>query len=580
MVVTAAVQNRKAEAEAPDPESLFFGRRSKGTGPCAIIMNDLEGGFTVPETEVKEKITDTAEAADEKIKNPAPKKTRRPRTNPDGTPVERQTRKPRAHKEAADGTSRSGAEGNGTHKKRSGSSKKGARGKAAATAEVVTAQETDHAAPAMTPASAAATETPAAETTPVTMNAEPKAAEETVSQETRPQEEVKPAEDKAAESVSDHPAEEVAPAAAPESEKAEEVPPEAPEEAKETAAESEADDSEPAGPAVSDEAEPAGEAAATAAVEEDQPEVSAKEEADDSEKEAVPAASDEAEPAGEAAATAVVEEDQAEVPAKEVEQSKPEETDDTKSETASAAAEGTKMPKKEPQIPFQQTVRFANVEERDFEPKIVRELDSEPAKTSVLKGLYDPISNMLAQASTDAHSDWKYALFRILLKYGIIAFFFVYVLQGKLNTDSFSFARMPFTDAVSLWFRIVALGTITEYAGACLKMFLGSFRFSLSNLLRLVDISCESAWFLTLLYSLAALAMDGSIYFSFVIAMTAVSGSVLLHAISYEYTFQCGRRRSVLACVCTALLTALLVGLWIRLFGGDLIRIVNSFITL
>ncbi len=540
MVVTAAVQNRKAEAEAPDPESLFFGRRSKGTGPCAIIMNDLEGGFTVPETEVKEKITDTAEAADEKIKNPAPKKTRRPRTNPDGTPVKRQTRKPRAHKEAADGTSRSGAEGNGTHKKRSGSSKKGSRGKAAATAEVVTAQETDHAAPAMTPASAAATETPAAETTPVTMNAEPKAAEETVSQETRPQEEVKPAEDKAAESVSDHPAEEVAPAAAPESEKAEEVPPEAPEEAKETAAESEADDSEPAGPAVSDEAEPAGEAAATAAVEEDQ----------------------------------------AEVPAKEVEQSKPEETDDTKSETASAAAEETKMPKKEPQIPFQQTVRFANVEERDFEPKIVRELDSEPAKTSVLKGLYDPISNMLAQASTDAHSDWKYALFRILLKYGIIAFFFVYVLQGKLNTDSFSFARMPFTDAVSLWFRIVALGTITEYAGACLKMFLGSFRFSLSNLLRLVDISCESAWFLTLLYSLAALAMDGSIYFSFVIAMTAVSGSVLLHAISYEYTFQCGRRRSVLACVCTALLTALLVGLWIRLFGGDLIRIVNSFITL
>ena len=540
MVVTAAVQNRKAEAEAPDPESLFFGRRSKGTGPCAIIMNDLEGGFTVPETEVKEKITDTAEAADEKIKNPAPKKTRRPRTNPDGTPVKRQTRKPRAHKEAADGTSRSGAEGNGTHKKRSGSSKKGARGKAAATAEVVTAQETDHAAPAMTPASAAATETPAAETTPVTMNAEPKAAEETVSQETRPQEEVKPAEDKAAESVSDHPAEEVAPAAAPESEKAEEVPPEAPEEAKETAAESEADDSEPAGPAVSDEAAPAGEAAATAAVEEDQ----------------------------------------AEVPAKEVEQSKPEETDDTKSETASAAAEETKMPKKEPQIPFQQTVRFANVEERDFEPKIVRELDSEPAKTSVLKGLYDPISNMLAQASTDAHSDWKYALFRILLKYGIIAFFFVYVLQGKLNTDSFSFARMPFTDAVSLWFRIVALGTITEYAGACLKMFLGSFRFSLSNLLRLVDISCESAWFLTLLYSLAALAMDGSIYFSFVIAMTAVSGSVLLHAISYEYTFQCGRRRSVLACVCTALLTALLVGLWIRLFGGDLIRIVNSFITL
>ena len=534
----------------------------------------------MPETEVKEKITDTAEAADEKIKNPAPKKARRPRTNPDGTPVKRQTRKPRAHKEAADGTSRSGAEGNGTHKKRSGSSKKGARGKAAATAEVVTAQETDHAAPAMTPASAAATETPAAETTPVTMNAEPKVAEETVSQETRPQEEVKPAEDKAAESVSDHPAEEVAPAAAPGSEKAEEVPPEAPEEAKETAAESEADDSEPAGPAVSDEAEPAGEAAATAAVEEDQPEVSAKEEADDSEKEAVPAASDEAEPAGEAAATAAVEEDQAEVPAKEVEQSKPEETDDTKSETASAAAEETKMPKKEPQIPFQQTVRFANVEERDFEPKIVRELDSEPAKTSVLKGLYDPISNMLAQASTDAHSDWKYALFRILLKYGIIAFFFVYVLQGKLNTDSFSFARMPFTDAVSLWFRIVALGTITEYAGACLKMFLGSFRFSLSNLLRLVDISCESAWFLTLLYSLAALAMDGSIYFSFVIAMTAVSGSVLLHAISYEYTFQCGRRRSVLACVCTALLTALLVGLWIRLFGGDLIRIVNSFITL
>ena len=534
----------------------------------------------MPETEVKEKITDTAEAADEKIKNPAPKKTRRPRTNPDGTPVKRQTRKPRAHKEAADGTSRSGAEGNGNHKKRSGSSKKATRGKAAAAAEAVTAQKTDHAAPAMTPASAAATETPAAETTPVTMNAEPKAAEETVSQETRPQEEVKPAEDKAAESVSDHPAEEVAPAAAPESEKAEEVPPEAPEEAKETAAEPEGDDSEPAGPAVSDEAEPAGEAAATAAVEEDQPEVSAKEEADDSEKEAVPAASDEAEPAGEAAATAAVEEDQAEVPAKEVEQSKPEETDDTKSETASAAAEETKMPKKEPQIPFQQTVRFANVEERDFEPKIVRELDSEPAKTSVLKGLYDPISNMLAQASTDAHSDWKYALFRILLKYGIIAFFFVYVLQGKLNTDSFSFARMPFTDAVSLWFRIVALGTITEYAGACLKMFLGSFRFSLSNLLRLVDISCESAWFLTLLYSLAALAMDGSIYFSFVIAMTAVSGSVLLHAISYEYTFQCGRRRSVLACVCTALLTALLVGLWIRLFGGDLIRIVNSFITL
>ena len=498
-------------------------------------MNDLEGGFTVPETEVKEKITDTAEAADEKIKNPAPKKTRRPRTNPDGTPVKRQTRKPRTHKEAADGTSRSGAEGNGPHKKRSGSSKKGTRGKAAAAAEVVTAQETDHAAPAMTPAPAAATETPAAETTPVTMDAEPKAAEETVLQG-----EVKPAEDKAAESVSDHPAEEAAPAAAPESEKTEEVPPEAPEEAKETAAESEADDSEPAGPAASDETEPAGEAAATAAVEEDQ----------------------------------------AEVPAKEVEQSKPEETDDTKSETASAAAEETKMPKKEPQIPFQQTVRFANVEERDFEPKIVRELDSEPAKTSVLKGLYDPISNMLAQASTDAHSDWKYALFRILLKYGIIAFFFVYVLQGKLNTDSFSFARMPFTDAVSLWFRIVALGTITEYAGACLKMFLGSFRFSLSNLLRLVDISCESAWFLTLLYSLAALAMDGSIYFSFVIAMAAVSGSVLLHAISYEYTFQCGRRRSVLACVCTALLTALLVGLWIRLFGGDLIRIVNSFITL
>lgn len=504
-------------------------------------MNDLEGGFTVPETEVKEKITDTAEAADEKIKNPAPKKTRRPRTNPDGTPVKRQTRKPRTHKEAADGTSRSGAEGNGPHKKRSGSSKKGTRGKAAAAAEVVTAQKTDHAAPAMTPAPAAATQTPAAETTPVTMDAEPKAAEETVSQETRPQEEVKPAEDKAAESVSDHAAEEAAPAAAPESEKAEEVPAEAPVEAKETAADPEADGSE---------------------------------------QEAGPAASDEAKPAGEAAATATVEEDQAEVPAKEVEQSKPEETDDTKSETASAAAEETKMPKKEPQIPFQQTVRFANIEERDFEPKIVRELDSEPAKTSVLKGLYDPISNMLAQASTDAHSDWKYALFRILLKYGIIAFFFVYVLQGKLNTDSFSFARMPFTDAVSLWFRIVALGTITEYAGACVKMFLGSFRFSLSNLLRLVDISCESAWFLTLLYSLAALAMDGSIYFSFVIAMAAVSGSVLLHAISYEYTFQCGRRRSVLACVCTALLTALLVGLWIRLFGGDLIRIVNSFITL
>lgn len=236
--------------------------------------------------------------------------------------------------------------------------------------------------------------------------------------------------------------------------------------------------------------------------------------------------------------------------------------------------------KADTQISFQQTVRFASVEEGDFEPKIVRELGSDPAKTSWVKGLYDPISNMLAQASTDAHSDWKYAFWRIVLKYGICAFFFVFVLQGKLNSQSFSFARMPFTDGVSLWVRIVIFGTITEYAAALLKTFLGGFRFNLSSFLRLVDISCESAWFLTLLYSLAALFLNAGLYLSFILVCAAFVSSGFLHTIAYEYTFQCGRRRSLLACVCTAVLTAVLIGLWIKWFGGDLIRIVNSFITL
>ena len=99
-------------------------------------------------------------------------------------------------------------------------------------------------------------------------------------------------------------------------------------------------------------------------------------------------------------------------------------------------------------------------------------------------------------------------------------------------------------------------------------------------LLRLVDICSAAGGFLALIFSVSFALFFVQWQLGFIALASAAYAAVLLRAYAYSYTYQCGRRRTLLAMIVIAALNTLLILLLIRLCGGDLIRIVQSYIRL
>lgn len=261
--------------------------------------------------------------------------------------------------------------------------------------------------------------------------------------------------------------------------------------------------------------------------------------------------------------TATVKESKAKKPSPKIE-TKPEEVPPTRKKTEKTA----------------ETVRFVPLEEADFEPSSVREISAEKPPFKPLQELTDPISAMLAQASTSAHEHLFPSFFRIVMKYGIIALVFTWLIRSFLNRQAFGFARMTFSDATWLLLRIVLLGIFLEIIDALVLNTLAGHRPERKYILRLGDITTAGAFFLALVFSasFAVFFLDWRLGFAGLAA--AVSVGILLRADAYAYTYQCGRRRTLTAMMVLAVLNMFIVLLSIQFVGGDVIRILQSYIRL
>ena len=226
------------------------------------------------------------------------------------------------------------------------------------------------------------------------------------------------------------------------------------------------------------------------------------------------------------------------------------------------------------------TVRFVPLQETDFEPSFVREITSERPPFKPLRELYDPISAMLAEASTNAHTGLLPGALRNVAKYGVIALVFTWVAQTFLNRQAFGFARMTFSDSSWLFLRIVFAGLLLEAVDAFVLNGLAGHKTKRGYLLRLVDICSAAGGFLALIFSVSFALFFVQWQLGFIVLASAAYAAVLLRAYAYSYTYQCGRRRTLLAMIVIAALNTLLILLLIRLCGGDLIRIVQSYIRL
>ncbi len=227
-----------------------------------------------------------------------------------------------------------------------------------------------------------------------------------------------------------------------------------------------------------------------------------------------------------------------------------------------------------------EAVRFVPLEEKDFEPSSVREISSEIPPFKPLQELTDPISAMLAQASTSAHERLFPSFLRFIGKYSIIALAFTVWIQSFLNRQAFGFARMTFSDAAALFLRIVLIGLFLELVDFLVLNALAAHRPERKYLLRLGDISAACAGFLALIFGISFAAFFLHWRIGIAALASAACMAVLLRASAYAYTYQCGRRRSLLAMAIIVALNMFLVLLLIQFVGKDVIRILQSYIRL
>lgn len=227
-----------------------------------------------------------------------------------------------------------------------------------------------------------------------------------------------------------------------------------------------------------------------------------------------------------------------------------------------------------------EAVRFVPLEEKDFEPSSVREISSEIPPFKPLQELTDPISAMLAQASTSAHERLFPSFLRFIGKYSIIALAFTVWIQSFLNRQAFGFARMTFSDAAALFLRMVLIGLFLELVDFLVLNALAAHRPERKYLLRLGDISAACAGFLALIFGISFAAFFLHWRIGIAALASAACMAVLLRAFAYAYTYQCGRRRSLLAMALIVALNMFLVLLLIQFVGKDVIRILQSYIRL
>lgn len=227
-----------------------------------------------------------------------------------------------------------------------------------------------------------------------------------------------------------------------------------------------------------------------------------------------------------------------------------------------------------------EAVRFVPLEEKDFEPSSVREISSEIPPFKPLQELTDPISAMLAQASTSAHERLFPSFLRFIGKYSIIALAFTVWIQSFLNRQAFGFARMTFSDAAALFLRMVLIGLFLEMVDSLVLNALAAHRPERKYLLRLGDISAACAGFLALIFGISFAAFFLHWRIGIAALASAACMAVLLRASAYAYTYQCGRRRSLLAMAIIVALNMFLVLLLIQFVGKDVIRILQSYIRL
>lgn len=88
-------------------------------------------------------------------------------------------------------------------------------------------------------------------------------------------------------------------------------------------------------------------------------------------------------------------------------------------------------------------------------------------KSSLLRKISDPLECMDAAAERTAAGVLKIS-WDLFLKWGMIWLPYVAFLMIHLNTSPFSYARMPFSSASWLWFRLVVAGLLGDLLGAVL----------------------------------------------------------------------------------------------------------------
>ena len=88
-------------------------------------------------------------------------------------------------------------------------------------------------------------------------------------------------------------------------------------------------------------------------------------------------------------------------------------------------------------------------------------------KSSLLRKISDPLGCMDAAAERTAADVLKVS-WDLLVKWGMVWLPYVAFLMIHLNTSPFSYARMPFSSASWLWFRLVVAGLIGDLLGALL----------------------------------------------------------------------------------------------------------------
>jgi hypothetical protein len=198
---------------------------------------------------------------------------------------------------------------------------------------------------------------------------------------------------------------------------------------------------------------------------------------------------------------------------------------------------------------------------------------------SVFEFFLDPVTRMQKQAAVPEHLTSSYAMVRIIFKYGLIGLALAWSSSRMLNSQSFGFARMTFSEGAWLACRILIFGCITEIILSMIRNLFAGCRPFGRQLNRLLDVSAEGAPFLTLCYGISLLVLPYQPLLSQAGLTASMAASVYLHASAYQYADHVGRRRALYVSILAGGLSLLMAMMWIQYFGADLIRIIRSFVS-